>query len=166
MIRRIFVIFIAVFLVSGILAGTALAAGEKIGYVDLRRAFYEYEKSKTFEKELSDETSKRQAERDKKVKDISKLRDEMELLSGDARKKKQSTIEAKIADLNEYDRTTRQQLLNKKNDMFRQVVDDIQKVVNDMGNKGKYDFILDSRNIMYGKKEFDLTDQVLKQLNR
>jgi outer membrane protein len=163
--RKVFVVFIAVFMIVGIFAEVSQAAG-KIGYVDLRRAFYEYEKSKSFEKELSDETSKRQAERDAKVKEISKLRDEMELLSGDARKKKQTAIEAKIADLNEYDRSTRQQLLNKKNDMFRKVVDDIQKVVDNIGKKGKYDYILDSRNVMYGKKDFDLTEQVLKQLNR
>jgi outer membrane protein len=97
---------------------------------------------------------------------VSKLRDEMELLSGKAREKKQSEVEAKITDLNEFDRVTRQQLLNKKNDMFREVVDDIQKVVDDLGKKGQYDFILDSRNIMYGKEDFDLTDDVLKQLNK
>jgi outer membrane protein len=50
--------------------------------------------------------------------------------------------------------------------MFREVVDDIQKVVDDFGKKGKYDFILDSRNIMYGKEEFDLTDAVIKRLNK
>jgi outer membrane protein len=161
-----FVVLIAIIMVSTFLLTPCQAKGEKIGYVDLRRAFYEYEKSKTFEKELNELTGKRQSEREAKIKEISKLRDEMELLSGAAREKKQSQLEAKISDLNEFDRDTRQQLLNKKNDMFREVVDDIQKVVNGLGEKEKYDFILDSRNIMYGREEFDLTDEVVSQLNK
>ena len=35
-----------------------------------------------------------------------------------------------------------------------------------MGEKGNYDFILDSRSIMYAKKDSDITDQVIAQLNK
>jgi Skp family chaperone for outer membrane proteins len=63
MTKRVFAVLIAVFMVVGILAVSAQAKGEKIGYVDLRRAFYEYSKSKTFEKELNGLTGKRQEER-------------------------------------------------------------------------------------------------------
>jgi Skp family chaperone for outer membrane proteins len=38
--------------------------------------------------------------------------------------------------------------------------------VENLGKKGKYDFVFDSRNIMYGKQQFDLTEDVIKALNR
>lgn len=154
-----------IIMIAGVLAMPAYSEG-KIGYVDLRRAFYEYEKAKTLEKGINDfdETSKKT--RTKMVQDITKMRDEGELLSGKAREKKQSQIEQQIAALQEFDRTNRQESLNKKNDMYRQVIDDIQKVVEDIGKKEGYDYVLDSRNIMYANKSFDLTDQVVKVLNK
>jgi outer membrane protein len=166
MIRRVLVLLTAVFMVAGVLVFSAPAEQGKIGFVDLRKAFFEYEKTKTFESELNKLTDSRQQERTKKVEKVSKMRDELELLSGDARNKKQTLVEKEIAGLNEYDRSTRQMLLDKRNDMFREVVEDIQKIVDDLGKKGKYDFVFDSRNIMYGKEQFDLTDEVVKQLNK
>lgn len=166
MIRRALVLLTAVFMVTGVLVFSAQAEQGKIGYVDLRKAFFEYEKTKTFESELNKLTDSRQQERTKKVEKVSKMRDELELLSGEARNKKQTQVEKEIAGLNEYDRSTRQMLLDKRNDMFREVVEDIQKIVEDLGKKGKYDFVFDSRNIMYGKEQFDLTDEVVKLLNK
>jgi Skp family chaperone for outer membrane proteins len=166
MLRKLSVIVLAVFMLGMFVAPSGYSQGGKVGYVDLRRAFYEYEKTKSFETDLNDLTEERQEERTKKIEAITKLRDEAELLSGDAKAKKQREIEPKITELQEYDRETRQKLLNKKNDMFRVVIDDIQKIVEDMGKKGKYDFILDSRNVMYGKPAFDLTEDVIKQLNK
>ncbi|MGB3114490.1 MAG: OmpH family outer membrane protein [Candidatus Omnitrophota bacterium] len=166
MLKKISVIM-ATLLVIGVLALPVIAAQEgKIGYVDLRKAFYEYEKTKTFEDELNKITDDRQKDRNTKVEKVTKLRDEMELSSGSARNNKQKQVEDAITDLNEFDLETRQMLLNKKNDMFRQVIDDIQKVVEDIGKKGNYDFVLDSRNIMYSQEKFDLTEEVIKRLNK
>ncbi|MCK4852165.1 MAG: OmpH family outer membrane protein [Candidatus Omnitrophica bacterium] len=166
-IGRVFAGCATVFLGLVFVASSAFAAKDmKIGHVDLRRAFYEYEKSKTYDKELSDITTKRGNERTKLVDEIKKLSDEAELLSDDAKAGKQKGIDAKIGMLNEFDRNTRQELLSRKNDMFREVIDDIQKIVVNIGKKEKYDYILDSRNIMYAEEAFDLTDRVLKELNK
>lgn len=158
---------IAVLIASFVLAGAAFsyAADGKVGFVDLRKAFYDYGKTKTFETQLNDLTSKREGDRNKMVEEITKMRDEVQMLQGDAKAKKQGEIDNKIAALQEYDKDTRQQLLNKKNDMFKEVIDDIQKVVENIGKTSGYDYILDSRNVMYGKENLDLTNQVVTQLN-
>jgi outer membrane protein len=158
-------VIIAAVLILGIAAPSAYCAG-KLGYVDLRRAFYEYEKTKTMEQQLNEETEARGAERTKMIDKITKLRDAAELLSGKAKTSKQAEIDEELSELQEFDRDTRQALLNKKNDMFREVIEDIQKIVEEIGEKGGYDYILDSRNIMYAKPDFDLTDEVVKRLNR
>ena len=165
--RKLFMFLVTGFVIFGLLVPSGYSAGSnKMAYVDLRRTFYEYEKTKTMEDQLSGLTEDRQKERDKMVTKITKLRDKAELLSGDARNKKQSEIDNELVKLQEFDRTTRQELLTKKNDMFREVVEDIQKVVKDLGKKEGYDYIFDSRNIMYAKENFDLTDKVIKQLNK
>lgn len=164
--RKLVAVLVTVFVGLALVMPSALAQDKKMGYVDLRRAFYEYEKAKNLEAELNSLTEDRQQERTKKIEVITKLRDEAELLSGDARTKKQTAIDSELVKLQEFDRTTRQQLLTKKNDMFREVIEDIQKVVQSLGEKGNYDFILDSRSIMYAKKDSDITDQVVTQLNK
>lgn len=159
-------VFLSVFILFGLLSPAGYSADGKMGYVDLRKAFYEYDKTKSLEKELNDLTEDRQGTRTAKIETITKLRDEAELLNGDARNRKQGEIDAKLVELQEFDRETRQELLNKKNDMFREVIDDIQKVVEGIGKQGNYDYVLDSRNIMYAKEDYDLTSDVLKQLNK
>lgn len=166
MTKRTMIILVAVLLVFSLIVPAGYAKNGKLGYVDLRRAFYEYEKTKSMESQLTDETESRQTERNKVIERINKLRDEVELLSGKAKTAKQSEIDNELAALQEFDRETRQTLLNKKNDMFREVIEDIQKVVESIGESGGYDYVLDSRNIMYAKPEFDLTDQVIKELNK
>ncbi|MFH1798160.1 MAG: OmpH family outer membrane protein [Candidatus Omnitrophota bacterium] len=138
----------------------------KIGYVDLRRAFYEYEKTKSLESELTKLSDEFQNERTGEVKEITKLRDEAELLKDESKGKKQGEIENKLKELQDFDRRTRQELLDKKNDMFRKVIDDIQGVVERLGKKNDYDYVLDSRNIMYGREGYDLTNEVLSELNK
>jgi len=159
--------FLVVFFVmAGILSSVAYSADLKVGYVDLRRAFYEYKQTKVLEAELKDLTDQRQGKREKMIKNLTDMRDKVELLRGDAKIKKQNEMDAKLAELQEFDRTARQELLTKKNDMFRGIIEKIQKVVEDMGAKGNYDYVIDSRNIMYAQKSYDMTDSVIKQLNK
>lgn len=164
MLRKMFVV-LTIAAIFALMSAGAYAAEGKIGYVDLRKAFYEYNKSKNFETQLNDATGKREGDRAKLVEEITKMRDELQMLQADAKTKKQGEVDTKIAALQDFDRETRQQLLTKKNDMFKEVIDDIQKIVEAMGKSGGYDYIMDSRNIMYGKPEYDLTAQVITQLN-
>jgi outer membrane protein len=138
----------------------------KVGYVDLRRAFHEYEKAQTLDAELNEFAESTQAKRDTMVENITKLRDEAELLSETARQQKQQEMNIRIQELQEFDRDSRQIILERKDNLFREVIDDIQKIVTDKGTKGGYDYILDSRNIMYAADKYDLTQEVIDVLNK
>ena len=157
---------LAVCIVFSFAISPAYSAELKIGYIDIRRAFYEYEKTKTMEIGLNEFSEVSQDKRNTMIAEVNKLRDESELLAGKAKIKKEKQTELKFAELQEFDKTARQELLNKKNDMFRVVVDDIQVVADDLGKKGQYDFIIDSRNVMYGLEKYDLTDEVIQRLNK
>ena len=87
--RRVMVMMLAVFVVVGLIAPVVCSAQGKIGYVDLRRAFYEYKKTKVLEDELTGLTEESQETRNEKVAAITKMRESAELLSDDAKAEKQ-----------------------------------------------------------------------------
>jgi Skp family chaperone for outer membrane proteins len=49
--------------------------------------------------------------------------------------------------------------------MARAIFKEIKEVVDDIGKKEGYKYIIDSRMVLYGNASDDLTDRVLKILN-
>ncbi len=155
---------IFIFLVSSV--GIASAQTDvKIGYVDLSRAFDEYKKTKDFDKALEKKGDTKQTQREKVVKDIRKMRDELELLNEKARMKKEGDIEAKIELLQQFDQDAKSELIKERDDMVRDILEEMNDVIQDYGNSKGYSIILNDRVLLYGGTSMDLTDEVIKVLN-
>lgn len=158
-------------LVWGLIAAASLvsmpafAAGEKIGYVDLARIFDEYQKTKDFDKTLEGKGQSKQAERDKMVNDVKKMRDEAELLSAKAKDEKQAAIDDKIKALQEFDRATRDDLRKQRDVMVRDILKEIEVVIQEFGKSQGYSFIFNDRVLVFKSEGSDLTPQVIKSLN-
>jgi len=148
-----------------IFSSVSIAAEMKIVNIDLREVFYEYGKTKEMEQEINSLTEESGKKHDAMVEEITKMRDEFELLAGDAKAAKQQEIDVKLQALQQYDREARKELLNKRNDIFKEIIDDIQSVVKKLGEKNGYDFVLDSRSIMYSKDTYNISKEVLEKLN-
>lgn len=144
---------------------SAQAAGEKIGFVDLARVFDEYNKTKEFDKQLEGKGAGKQGDRDKMVADIKKMRDEAELLSAKAKDDKQALIDDKIKALQDFDRTTRDGLRKERDGMVRDILKEIEVVIQDFGKAQGYSFIFNDRVLVYKSEGNDLTAQVIKVLN-
>ena len=147
------------------LAVPAYAAADKIGYVDLAKVFDEYQKTKQFDKSLEAKGASKQTDRDKMVADIKKLRDEAELLSAKAKDDKQAAIDEKIKVLQEYDRTTRDSLRRERDEMVKDILKEIETVIQDFGKSQGYGYIFNDRVLVYKSESGDLTNQVIKALN-
>ena len=161
-------ISLSVFLFAGLsafAAGRAFAEGEKIGYVDLAKVFDDYQKTKDFDKSLEAKGAGKQAERDKTVAEIKKLRDEAELLTGKAKEDKQAGIDDKIKALQEFDRTTRDALRKERDGMVRDILKEIETVIQDFGKTQGYTYIFNDRVLVFKSSTGDLTAQVNKALN-
>lgn len=143
----------------------AQAAGEKIGYVDLARIFDEYQKTKEFDKSLESKGVQKQADRDKMVAEVKRLRDEAELLSAKAKEDKQAAIDEKIKVLQDFDRNTRDSLRRERDSMVKDILKEIEAVIQDFGKSQGYSFIFNDRVLVYKSEEGDLTPQVVKALN-
>jgi Skp family chaperone for outer membrane proteins len=138
----------------------------KIGYVDLAKVFDEYSKTKDSEKVLADKGKVKEEDRKKMIDEIRKLRDEQTLLSEKGKAEKQAVIDEKIAKLQDFDRKVREELMKERNDMLGGILKDIEKIVTDYSKETGYDVILNSRMLLYGKEDLDLTAEILKRLNK
>ena len=143
----------------------AQAAADKIGTVDLARVFDEYQKTKEFDKSLEAKGATKQADRDKMVADIKKLRDEAELLSAKAKDDKQAAIDEKIKALQDFDRVTRDSLRKERDGMVRDILKEIEVVIQDFGKAQGYGYIFNDRVLVFKSEQNDLTTQVIKVLN-
>jgi len=145
--------------------GLVQAAGDKIAYMDLGKVFDEYNKTKDLDKQLEAKSNSKQGERDKLVSEIKKMKDELDLSADKDKAKKQADVEEKLKKLQEFDKNTRDGLRKDRDDMARTILKEIKDIIDEMGKKEGYKFILDSRAVLFGNDADNLTDRVLKILN-
>ncbi|MFC1576365.1 OmpH family outer membrane protein [Candidatus Omnitrophota bacterium] len=163
--RRILVGIIALAL-SLSFATAGFAKEVKIGYVDMRKIFFEYKKTKEFNAELEKEDEKIKKEIEEKTQVIRKLRDEIDLLSERAKEQRQPELREKIRALEEFRRGKVDELLKKKEEMFQEIRENVMKVSSEFSKKNGYDIIFDEAMFVYSSDQYDVTDPILKQLNR
>jgi len=170
MFRRIFLAAALIFAVAGtsssVYVKDAFAKEYKIGYVDLARVFDEYKKTKESEKALEDKAKAKEKERQTMLDEMKKLKDEQAILSEKAKAEKQGIIENKIKALQDFERKTRDDLVKERNDMLSTILKQIEGVVNVYATETGYDIILNSRTILFGAEQYDVTNEILRRLNK
>ena len=79
---------------------------------------------------------------------------------------KKGVIDIKIKALQDYDTKARNDLMKDRNDMLGGIMKDIEKVVTDYAKASGYDFVLNSRMLLYGAEQYDMTKDILAKLNK
>ena len=158
---------IAVMIVAAfVISPSALAKELKIGYMNMRTIFAEYDKIKKYNTELESKDAEIRKEIEQKTEDLRKLRDEMELLSDKAKKVKEPEFEKKVRDLEEFRRRKVEEFVSRKDEMFKQIREDIIKVAGEYAKKSGYDLVADEAAFIYFDVKYDLTKEVIKELNK
>ena len=155
---------IAVICVMSI-AADAFAKEYKIGYVDLAKVSDEYSKTKDYEKTFETQVKSKDAERQKFVDEIRKLKDEQALLSDKAKAQKQEVMDEKIKNLQDFDRKIRDELIKQRNQMLGEIQKDIDAIISGYSKEAGYDIVLIKQTVLYAGNELDLTAEVIKRLN-
>jgi len=157
--------FVVIALVIG---SVSLHAADKlkVAVVNIGKVFDEYEKTKRFDQDLQKDGRTKQEERDGIVKDIRKLRDEQALLNEEAKGSKQDAIEKKMKELDAFDEETKKVLAEKRNDAVKDVFQDIEVVMKQYGERKGYDLVLNDRAVLYSPTSYDVTAEVLSELNQ
>ena len=134
--------------------------------IDLAKVFDEYKKTKESEKVLEEKGKAKEADRKKYVDELRKLKDEQALLSEKAKAEKQKVIEDKIKVLQDFDKVVRDELMKERNDRLAVIMKDIEGVVTAYAKEAGYDLVANSRALLYGSDQYDLTKEILSRLNK
>jgi outer membrane protein len=177
-------------LLSLLLALPAAAqTASKICTIDLQKVFTEYYKTKeadgrlkeilgNFQKDYQEMLSDYQ----KSVDEATKLRDDVNnaTLSKEMRDEKSKALQIKVQDvknmerkLQEFDVTRRKQLDDQSSRMRKSIVEEITKVINDLGARESYNLIFDrsgvtmngTSTVLYASGLKDITDDIIKVMN-
>ena len=163
--RKLMLVVMVVFLANTRMLSVALAAETKFAFIDVEKIFDEYDKTKKFDKDLQEEGKGKQQKRDAVVSEIGKLKDEQALLSDDKKKEKQTSIESKLKELDAFDDAARKELGEKRNNIMKEILGDIDKLLRQYGERKGFDFIFNERALLYKNSKYDQTNDVLKELN-
>lgn len=139
--------------------------GKKVAFVDLSRIFDEYGKTKEYDAVLEKKHSEYEAARNKKLEKIRDSQGKLALLKEAEKAKLQEEMDKDRADLLEFDRQQQTELRKQRDEKIREILLEIEKVVRDFAEKEKYALILNDRVLIYGAKDMDITERVLKALN-
>ena len=163
--KKLIVLAIAAIFVVGIFSANAFAKEYKIGYVDLAKVSDEYGKTKDYEKNFEAQVKEKDAQRQKFIDEVSKLKDEQALLSDKVKAEKQTAIDDKIKKLQDFDRTVRDDLIKQRNTMLGEIQKDIDTVISAYSKEAGYDIVLIKQTVLFGGSDLDLTAEITKRLN-
>ena len=162
--KSVFSLFIlGIFLFS---ASPAKAEETKYAFVDVAKVFDNYQKTKDNDRTLQETGKKKEEERDALVHEIRQLKDELSLMSDDAKGKKQETLSAKMKELQDFDRDARQGLGEQRNKVVREIFKDIDDTVQRLGERKALDLVFNERALLYHNPKNDLTKEVIDELNK
>lgn len=151
------------FAISG-LAVNAYAAG-KIAYVDLSQTFDKYEKTKVFDESLAAVQGQKEKELEQMANDIKAIEDKMSLLSEKEKATKQKELDEKNKKLKQASQQIALDLRKDRDEKLKEILQDIEKVIQGYAQKNGYDFILNDRVLLYGAASADVTQDVIELLN-
>ncbi len=147
-----------------LLLGAAQAA-DKFAYIDLSRTFSEYNKTKGYDKTLSDKEKVYTDERDRKVAELKAFQDKLALLNDKEREAKGAELQAKVKEFQDYDRAKQGDLRKEQDEKMKEILKDIEEAVKKFSEKEGYTLVFNDRVLVYQTKSMDITNQVVAILN-
>jgi len=151
-----------------VVAASALAAGGKTGYVDIEKVFEKYQKTVDLNAKLQEDRKEKIAERKTMVEGINKLKDEADLLRDEAKRKKEAVVDEKVKSLYQFEEKVKREALQKQSRLQEEILGEIKSVISEIGRRDGYDmvFAFTADDIGYHSEKMDLTDEVVKALNK
>ena len=162
-----FVIFLLGLMLST--PGQALAQG-KVGVVDLERAAKECKQGKRALSQLNLKVQKFDSEMKQLKSEVDKLQKDLEntamLLKPEARRLKERDLERLVRQARERQQDGRQEIREAQRDAFATIVRKMDKIIKDIGVRGKYALIVESKTTFYYPKSADITDSVIAAFDK
>ncbi len=148
--------------------GAVLGVGGKAAFVAVEKVFGKYQKTIDLNAKLQQERKEKIAERKAMVEEINKLKDEADLLRDDAKRKKEAVVDEKVKALYQFEEKVKREAIQKQARLQEEILGEIRGVLADIGKREGYDmvFSVTEDDIGYHSEKLDITDQVVKVLNK
>ena len=159
-------LFVMALLTLALSQGAALAAEGKYAFVDVASIFDAYQKTKDNDRVLQGAGKKKEEQRDTMVREIRQMKDELALLSDDAKAKKQEAMNTKIKALQEFDEQARQSLGDQRNKVLKEIFKDIDDEVQAYGKSKGLEMVFNERALLYHDPKLDVTKEILEAVNK
>jgi outer membrane protein len=159
-------------ILSLFLCGTYAIAAEKIGIIDMREIMLKSDAGKKAAEDFGKLYEKDKAMIQQKETEMRKLKEDLDkqrsVLTESAMKEKEAAYQKKFRDYQLMVKDANEELQARDQELSKKMIPDILKVVNAMGEKGKYTMIIDVSTIpiAYHAKENELTKQVIDELDK
>lgn len=165
--KRFIPLFLSTLLLAGAFSAPALAE-TKIGFVNTERVFRDSQLAVKAQKKLEKEFQSREQDIQKQIKQARDLQASLEkdglTMSEADRTKKQRDLAGLSREIQNAQREFREDLNQRKNEEFGAVQDRARKAIMEIAEKEKFDLVLE--NVVYASPKVDITERVLKALDR
>jgi len=159
-------VFLAGLIISLFIGSATAQAADKFAFIDLSRTFSEYNKTKDYDKVLSDKEKVYTTERDKKISELKSLQDKMNLLNDKEKEAKRTELQNKVKSMQEYDRQKQTDLRKDQEDRMKEILKDIEEAVKKYSEKEGYTLVFNDRVLVYQTKSMDITNNIIAALNK
>lgn len=165
-------LLLVTFFVTGLLFQPLTYAETKVGYMNLQRAIQGTKSGKKAKKRLEKEFKKRKKNLAKKESNLQKmgenLRKKKVALSQKAYYKKLEEFEKERRNYQQILQKNQFEIQKKERELTAPILKKLEKVVEKIAKKEGYSIVLDKseQRILWGKKELDITDKVIKSFDR
>ncbi|MBC8433403.1 MAG: OmpH family outer membrane protein [Desulfobacterales bacterium] len=150
---------------------TASFAAEKVGYINLQRLVNESKMGKDAKADILKMRETKQAVLDKKLADINKMRDFInkkgDKLAADDRRNKVELLQKMYKEYQRLVADAKEDITREDRQLVAIILEKANDILKDVAKKKKYGIILkDPNTIGYLDPDVDITDLVLKELNK
>lgn len=164
--KKLIGLFIVVaFIFSFAQASFAQNANVKIGYVGLNRIFDQYPKTSEYDKVLEQKSTQYKKDRNDLLGKIQDAERRLILLKEEDRVKLAEQIQKDKENLVEFDQKKQTELRKERDDKVREILLEIESVVQNYAKKEGFDIIVSDRALIYGTEALDLTQKILDALS-
>ncbi len=164
-----------VFTVVILAAAVMMFAEIKLGYINSDKVLADYNDAKKAKEELAKWNKEKENEAVKMENEIKALEDEIKnmsvMVSEEKRNEKMAEGQKKLQEYYQYkDKVWGQSgdFYKKNSELMQPVLDKINAVIKQVSEKEKFDFVFDANTgtLLFAKPEYEITDLVLKELNK
>jgi len=162
---------ISLLVVSGVLFAYDSWAGDKTGYIDLRRLVMQSDEGAKARAGLEELRAQKQEEIQQSLMDLTKLRTQIltseKDMSPEELMEKQELLEEKAKAHNRLVDDIKQELARRENDMTAAILKQADQALKAVAKKSGYTIILKDPGVIgYLAPEADITDRVLMEINK